>query len=458
MLRHGLLSQLVIACLASTAAAVVVDCDVDEHSSSAAPQGLHTAFAADPSTSIAVSFFTCGGSGTPLVTLLDQPRRQISGTSTTLFRKHHNVLILGLQPSTAYSFIVQLNRSTITSAPMSFRTASADRNAPFVAAILGDMGVNGSDATVAALRKRSLALNTTIHVGDVSYADDTKLPFPYKHLEPSSGRGYEAVYDLFQTTIEDIAVAAPYMVGPGNHDVSCHVTGDHGCPWQQRNFSAFNTRWRMPAIESGAAPATSPHNMWFSWDLGSVHFISISTESDFKDAPTTPDTFFGGGKGGGFGDQLAWLERDLKHANADSDVKWIIMMGHRPWLATKSIDWPLAAPRHVERAFEPLMRKYGVDLYICAHKHYYERFSASFEGKEDLDNGTVQIVNGAAGNNENLDQGKGVDEAKLLQSANYRDHGYGELQVSGSTMRWQYILSSDGSVFDEVLFPSKRTN
>jgi len=213
----------------------------------------------------------------------------------------------------------------------------------------------------------------------------------------------------------------------------------------------------MPAIESGAAPATSPHNMWFSWDLGSVHFISISTESDFKDAPTTPDTFFIGGKGGGFGDQLAWLERDLEHANADSDVKWIIMMGHRPWLATKSIDWPLAAPRHVERAFEPLMRKYGVDLYICAHKHYYERFSASFEGKEDLDNGTVQIINGAAGNNENLDQGKGVDEAKLLQSANYRDHGYGELQVSGSTMRWQYILSSDGSVFDEILFPSKRT-
>ena len=49
------------------------------------------------------------------------------------------------------------------------------------------------------------------------------MPF---HIEPSSGRGYDAVYDLFQRATETLTAAAPYMVLPGNHDVTCHATED----------------------------------------------------------------------------------------------------------------------------------------------------------------------------------------------------------------------------------------
>lgn len=97
------------------------------------------------------------------------------------------------------------------------------------------------------------------------------------------------------------------------------------------------------------------------------------------------------------------------------------------------------------------MHRYNVDLYICAHKHYYERLAASFDRKATT-NGTVQIVNGAAGNNEGVDKGKGVGKADLLLSANYKDHGYGELEVANGTMTWRYILSSNGKVFDELRF------
>ena len=90
----------------------------------------------------------------------------------------------------------------------------------------------------------------SLHVGDVSYADDYRLPL---HIEPSSGRSYDTVYDVFQNQLEPIAAVAPYMVLPGNHDVTCHVTDDIGCPDTQRNFSALRYRFRMPSMESGAS-------------------------------------------------------------------------------------------------------------------------------------------------------------------------------------------------------------
>jgi len=194
--------------------------------------------------------------------------------------------------------------------------------------------------------------NFSVHLGDIGYADDFELPL---HIEPSSGRTYEAVYDLYQRQTEPFAAVAPYMVAPGNHDVTCHATGDFGCPKEQRNFSAFRYRFRMPSMESRAVAisaivagssiidhvaALSPqninnhHNMWYSWQSGSVHFVSVNTESDFPNAPSTPHTVVGGGAAGGFGDQLAWLRSDLAMARNKSDVKWIVAFGHRPWYSS----------------------------------------------------------------------------------------------------------------------------
>ena len=247
----------------------------------------------------------------------------------------------------------------------------------------------------------------------------SKLPLP---IEPSSGSSYEAVYDLYQNAIQPFAAAAPYMVAPGNHDVTCHAIGDIGCPQGQRNFSAYRYRFRMPSVESGAVvpplPSSMPpvanvvlgeagvladsgrenlnlrseggrgrssssrqgnhragpgnhgvvspavnahHNMWYSWNVGAVHFVSLSSETDFTGSPTTPHTILGGGAGGGFGDQIAWLEGDLAKAKADPDVSWIVAIGHRTWYSTITIDWPLLSQKHVQKAFEPILHKYGYE-------------------------------------------------------------------------------------------------
>jgi len=186
-----------------------------------------------------------------------------------------------------------------------------------------------------------------------------------------------------------------------------------------------------------------------------VHFVSISSETDFPKSPVTPHTIFGGGAGGGFGDQLGWLRNDLAAARKDPMVKWIVAMGHRPWYGTKSLDWPLFTPRHVKAAFEPIFHEFNVDLYLCGHKHYYERTQAAYNGKADA-NGMVQIINGAAGQNEGIDQGGGVGQG-LVVAANYNETGYGELSVLNSTsLRWRYLLSAGGEVFDEVVLHTRK--
>lgn len=272
------------------------------------------------------------------------------------------MLLTGLQPGTMYTYVVGFTGTEGGGNPQkfSFRTAPSAAAGQggiggFTAVVLGDMGVNNSAATLAAVQARIHSYNFTIHVGDISYADDSHLPL---NIEPSSGRSYEAVYDLYQRMTEPLASTIPYMVAPGNHDVTCHVTGDEGCPVQQRNFSAYRYRYRMPASEAGVTSAwtgdprdskpqghasqalraesaiNSHHNMWYSWRAGAVHFVSLDTESDFPHAPSTPHTVVGGGAAGGFGDQLGWLRSDLAAARSDPTVTWIVAFGHRPWYAT----------------------------------------------------------------------------------------------------------------------------
>jgi len=206
----------------------------------------------------------------------------------------------------------------------------------------------------------------------------------------------------------------------------------------------------MPCEESGVQQAQQ-HNMWYSFRVGSVHFVSLSSETDFPGAPVTPHTLLGGGAGGGFGDQLGWLRRDLTAARANPQVKWIVAMAHRPWYSSVARDWPILATRHVQKAFEPLLYEFGVDVFLCGHKHFYERTRAAYAGKPDDMRGTVQIINGAAGNNEGLQKGGGVGSG-LVVAANYNTTGYGELSVLNATaLRWRYLSSSDGSVLDEVV-------
>lgn len=67
----------------------------------------------------------------------------------------------------------------------------------------------------------------------------------------------------FMNEIEPITRSFPYMVCPGNHDVTCHILSDSGCSPALQNFSAYRHRWNMPSKESGSG---SP--LWYSFNYG----------------------------------------------------------------------------------------------------------------------------------------------------------------------------------------------
>eukprot|EP00947_MAST-08B_sp_MAST-8B-sp1_P004175 g4175.t1 len=224
------------------------------------------------------------------------------------------------------------------------------------------------------------------------------------------------------TSIEAVASAVPYLVSPGNHEAYA-------------NFSHYRKRFTMPGYNQ-------TENLWWSLDLGPVHFVSYNTEAYFpNDAP---------GMAGTMERQFAWLAADLASANANrAQVPWIIAMGHRPFycnVAGKAPDGtpqcdgeqeqsrlgppersPAAARARGENdsnsdndidsgknypfSVEALFYEHGVDLALFGHVHDYSRFlpvhnhsvknGTTMKGAPYVDpEATVYLTIGGAGNPE----------------------------------------------------------
>lgn len=154
------------------------------------------------------------------------------------------------------------------------------------------------------------------------------------------------------------------------------------------NFTAYNARFRMPSQESGGKM-----NMHYSFNYGNAHFISIDTETGFPGAPEEKRMVL---PCGGFGDQLNWLEADLKAANENrAERPWIFVQGHHPMYQGSSINVEL------QTAMEDLFYKYGVDVFFTGHAHHYERNLPVYKGVTEPNYNTprapVHLLAGGAG-------------------------------------------------------------
>jgi acid phosphatase type 7 len=125
----------------------------------------------------------------------------------------------------------------------------------------------------------------------------------------------------------------------------------------------------MPSNESGGNG-----NFWYSFDYGLAHFITLDSETDLPVGIQSPDEVGGsdaGANSGPFGypnEQINWFEKDL--ANVDREkTPWIIVGLHRPWYIDATSNDSSTVCLDCQRAFEPLMVKYGVDLYMQGHVH-----------------------------------------------------------------------------------------
>jgi len=267
--------------------------------------------------------------------------------------------------------------------------------------------------------------NWVLDVGDLGYADDY-----YLYLS-----NYEQVYSDWMDEIENISSKMAFMVLPGNHEATCNEASPVVCTKNLTNFTAYRTRWRMPSDESGGT-----QNMWHSFDYGPIHFVQISTETDFPGAPEGPGTHLGSGP---FGDQMTWLVNDLDQAFSNrANVPWIIVSGHRP------VWYSAGQDKNVNAAFLPLLQKYQVDFYFSGHEHNYERYypitNTGGLCQKDYNNSACPIyfVNGAGGNVEGHQHGSG--NPNYLAYRDDGDYGWARLTVHNvSTIQWEFITDKD---------------
>lgn len=343
----------------------------------------------------------------------------------------HDVVIRNLEASTEYYYQVVADPSSTTSEILSFTTARAAGDAAHQHILLiGDMGITNSADTFNSINEFINETDWIYHIGDISYADDFILEF----------ETYEGAWNIYQNKAESFTSVVPYMVLPGNHEVTCTEVLPFFCPHGQKNFTAYRHRFRMPGPESNGVG-----NMWWSADIGLVHFVSINTETDFPNSPEGPGTYLGGGP---FGNQLGWLATDLSAAADNRDtVPWIIVSGHRSlYSSVTSSACPACAA-----AFEALFDQYNVDLVFGGHVHWYERFYA-------IKNGTVvstsyvnppapvYITNGAAGNAEGHTTGTKGSLSAFLDNTHY---GYSFLDVYNSTtLGFSFYSAADQSLID----------
>ncbi|KZO90966.1 Metallo-dependent phosphatase [Calocera viscosa TUFC12733] len=298
--------------------------------------------------------------------------------------------------------------------PLLTTAKAAGDKTGFSVAVLNDMGYTNAAGTFQQLLKAvddgvAFAWNG----GDISYADDWYsglLPcaedwpgcynrtnntgqLPPGHFPPSyflplpegeiPNQGgpyggamstiYESNWDLWQY---------------GNLSTPESTLTYYSCPESQRNFTAYNRRFRLPGEEVGGVG-----NFWYSFDLGLVHFIAFNGETDHYQSPELPfvadltgndthplenQTFptdsgpfgqiDGSYKNNSAYQQIQWLKKDL--ASVDRSVTpWVFAMSHRPMYSTEVSSYQT----HMRAAFEQLFITYNVDAYFSGHIHCYER-------------------------------------------------------------------------------------
>eukprot|EP01006_Ploeotia_vitrea_P060228 TRINITY_DN75531_c0_g1_i1.p1 TRINITY_DN75531_c0_g1~~TRINITY_DN75531_c0_g1_i1.p1 ORF type:complete len:491 (-),score=280.17 TRINITY_DN75531_c0_g1_i1:250-1722(-) len=299
-------------------------------------------------------------------------------------------------------------------------------------AVYGDLGDTNSRSLSRVQEEVQAGLHdAVVHLGDYGYD---------LHSDNAS------VGDAFMNDIQSVAGYVAYMTTPGNHEYAY-------------NFSNYRNRFSMPG------KGKESESLYFSWNHGRVHWVSISTEAYFfnESLPTLAPMW-------------QWLQDDLATANLPENrakQPWIIVYGHRPMYCSNAdaddctkeksrLRLGLAVNGTYKYGMEKLLYEAGVDLVFFAHEHSSERMWPVYNEK---------VVNGTADpNNPYRDPGSPMyittgsagcqEDHDIFHSPPYApwsawrstDYAYGRLHVYNEThINWQ-IVSDDqhGKVIDDV--------
>jgi acid phosphatase type 7 len=277
-----------------------------------------------------------GGSPTTLT--------QIVG-STTLTHKHA-VRLSGLQPYTTYYYAVGSSTLALEGGDSShrFRTNPVPGTVqPIKIWVIGDFGRNNAqekwvrDAYTDYVTTHRDA-DVWLWLGDNAYDSGTDLQYQTN------------VFDIY----DSVFAFQPFWPTPGNHDY--YSVNQNGFP--ATHFGPYYDIVEVPYQgEAGGLP--SGGEMYYSYDYGNVHFVSLNSElSTWVTSPNSP--------------MAQWLTADLQA----TQQPWKVVYFHQPPHSRGSHNsdnfWETYMIS-MRNNYAPILERNGVDLVLCGHSHVYER-------------------------------------------------------------------------------------
>lgn len=363
----------------------------------------------------------------------------------------HNVVMGGLNPGSRYFYRVGSNVGGWSST-YSF-IAPHPRADETNALIFGDMGTSIPYSTYQYTQSESK--NTVkwltrdleqigdkpsfvAHIGDISYA-----------------RGLSWLWDNFFTQIEPVAARSPYHVCMGNHeydwpgqpfkpDWSPYQTdggGECGVP--------YSLRFIMPGNSSLPTGTTSPatKNLYYSIDVGVVHFLFYSTETDFQVGSP----------------QYTFIANDLRTVDRNK-TPFVVFLGHRPLYTTDYRALLDTMTQKLVQTFEPLLIDTNVTVAFCGHVHKYERMCplknyTCIEPSKANGELPIHMVVGMGGaDHQPIDDPLPSQSQPIFPQPSWSvfrtfEWGYIRLHATRHLMTISYVGNHDGKVHDVVEIP-----
>ncbi len=227
-------------------------------------------------------------------------------------------------------------------------------------------------------------------------------------------------------------------LGLGNHDVG---TSD-GLPSQQN----FSVPIPVAGVTAPAAPPASeaPEHS-FSWDYGSVHFVTFDTNS-LSDAQRLDGL-------------LKWVVADLSASTA----RWKIVYGHHPLAGVP--DKPEHPGENYYQQAVNRLKAAGVDLFMTGHSHTYAwtypltgqiNGSATYADHGSTNyflagEGLPQLVSGLGGHSirpGDFSQFPFIAKGFSSDTEVEARLGFSKVDVTPNVLTISYVAANDGSVID----------
>ncbi|MEO8334438.1 MAG: tartrate-resistant acid phosphatase type 5 family protein [bacterium] len=229
----------------------------------------------------------------------------------------------------------------------------------------GDWGRNGESP------QREVA----VQLGETARAFDAKFFLVLgDNFYPN---GVQSVNDpQWRTSLENVYTAYPlgvdWYVALGNHDY-------HGNPQAEVDYSKVSRRWRMPSRYYSITKTVAPNV--------TAQFLIIDTSPFIEAYRKEPESYHVAGAD--TARQRRWIESTLKASTA----QWKFIVGHHNvFSGGKRTVMP-----DMERLLVPIMKKYGVNAYICGHEHHLEHIQPEANGPHYFISGAAAEANEAPG-------------------------------------------------------------